>query len=328
MTSGVAATCLQGLDPSAYRPHTLHSAQSNWPETNCYVDLWIEVLHSLGLTPQAALGFTVRQDFEGDQFTFFKFPLEDLATLFGLQVQELAIYDSVEAHTLEQLQRGRLVLVEVDSFYLPDTQGTSYRATHGKTTIAINHLDGAQRRLHYFHNAGYFALAGDDFDGILRPSANNPLATLFPYVEFVKRGATPSASLHQAALKLLRSHLEQRPDGNPIRAYQQAFAEHAAALSQRPMEYFHLYAFNTLRQLGANFELLAAHLNWLAEQGEADLKPAIDAATELAGGAKILQFQLARAVAKKSFERFVDALTPLAAAYDVALLTLVARYAN
>ena len=49
-----------------------------WPETNCYVDLWIEVLAAAGFTPEAMLGFTLTQDFEGDQFTFFKVPLEDL----------------------------------------------------------------------------------------------------------------------------------------------------------------------------------------------------------------------------------------------------------
>ena len=64
----------------------------------------------------------MRQDFEGDHFTFFKFPLEDLEALFGLAVQELAIYDSVESHTLSQLERGRLVLIEVDSHWLPDAR--------------------------------------------------------------------------------------------------------------------------------------------------------------------------------------------------------------
>ncbi|MES1196387.1 MAG: DUF1839 family protein, partial [Steroidobacter sp.] len=135
------ATCLPGLNPAAYTPHALHGPQRNWPETNCYVDLWIEVLGAMGLQPEAALGFTVMQDFEGDQFTFFKFPPEDLYSLFELSVQELAIYDRVESHTLEQTQRGRLVLIEVDSFYLPDTRGTSYQLTHGKTTIGVNHLD-------------------------------------------------------------------------------------------------------------------------------------------------------------------------------------------
>ena len=84
----------------------LHQGERVWQETNCYVDLWIELLHGFGLDPRAALGFTVTQDFEGDQFTFFKFPLEDLDRLYGTQVQELAIYDSLETRVLAQTLRG------------------------------------------------------------------------------------------------------------------------------------------------------------------------------------------------------------------------------
>ncbi|MBE7204408.1 MAG: DUF1839 family protein, partial [Parafilimonas terrae] len=69
-----------------YVPHALHDAGRDWPETNCYVDLWIELLHGRGLVPEAMLGFTLRQDFEGDQFTFFKPPTGDIERLYGLEV--------------------------------------------------------------------------------------------------------------------------------------------------------------------------------------------------------------------------------------------------
>jgi hypothetical protein len=323
----MAATCLTGLDPASYQSHALHDSRRNWPETNCYVDLWVELLNSLGHNPTAALGFAVTQDFEGDQFTFFKFPAEDLAALYGVSVQELAIYDTVEAHTIEQLQRGRPVLVEVDSYFLPDTQGTSYRTTHGKTTIAINHLDSERCALHYFHNAGYFALSGADFNGIFRAEPNEAAVALFPYVEFVKLGASPvSDSLPQVAITLLKKHLRLRPSGNPLRAYQQAFATHAAKLTIRPMEFFHLYAFNTSRQFGANFELLMSHLEWLRGQGESGLDVAIQGCERIASGAKSLQFQLARAVAKHRFEALENALSSMADAYDLTLDTLHERY--
>lgn len=322
------ATCLAGLNPTAYRQHRLHDPQRNWPETNCYVDLWIEVLHALGMAPEAALGFTVTQDFEGDQFTFFKFPPEDLALLFGLSVQELAIYDSVEAHSLEQLRRGRLVLVEVDSFYLPDTHGVSYGVTHGKTTIAINHLDTAGGKLHYFHNAGYYALDGANYDGIFRSTAGHAVTTLFPYVEFVKRGLSPTTSeLPHMARMLLKKHLAVRPASNPLEAFALVFPQHAQQLAERPMEFFHLYAFNTLRQIGANFEMLASHLDWLSAQGDTGLTEVIAAGNEIAGGAKVLQFQLARAMSRKRFDKLADSLTPLVAAYDTLMQTLVQRYA-
>ena len=324
-----AATCLPGLNPAVYQPHALHGPQRNWPETNCYVDLWIEVLNAMGFQPEAALGFTVIQDFEGDQFTFFKFPAEDIAALFDLSVQELAIYDRVEAHTLEQAQRGRLVLIEVDSFYLPDTRGVSYQMTHGKTTIAVNHIDSDARVLHYFHNAGFFALSDSDYDGIFRQShqPGSALAALFPYVEFVKPGKQKPVITREQVVGLLKHHLRSRPVNNPVRAYQQAFPSHAEMLAQRPMEFFHLYAFNTLRQIGANFEMLGSHLSWLAVQGEKELDAGIHAANEIASGAKTIQFQLARAVTRKKFDSFVAGLEPLAVAYDAVFASL-ARYCD
>jgi len=320
-----AATCLPGLNPAAYAPHFLHGSQRNWPETNCYVDLWIEILSSMGLQPEAALGFTVTQDFEGDQFTFFKFPPEDLAALFGLSVQELAIYDRVESHTFEQVQRGRLVLIEVDSHYLPDTGGVSYQLTHGKTTIGVNHLDTGRRVLHYFHNAGFFELSGADYDGIFRQpyTAGSAQAALFPYVEFVKNASRkPAAVTHGLAIKLLKHHLLSRPANNPMRAFQQGFPAHAEQLAQRPMDFFHVYAFNTLRQIGANFEMLGSHLSWLATLGEKNLESGISAANEIAASAKTIQFQLARAVARKKFDSFVAGLEPLAVAYDAVFAAL------
>ena len=38
-----------GLAPAGpYVPHPLHDSGRDWPETNCYVDLWIELLHGRG----------------------------------------------------------------------------------------------------------------------------------------------------------------------------------------------------------------------------------------------------------------------------------------
>ena len=66
------SAALQPLSAAGYRRHPLHHGDRAWPETNCFVDLWIEVLHSFGHEPLASLGCTLDLDFEGDQFTFFK----------------------------------------------------------------------------------------------------------------------------------------------------------------------------------------------------------------------------------------------------------------
>ncbi len=143
------------ITASAYQPHALHQGDRDWVETNCYVDLWIEILHGFGFDPTASLPFTVALDFEGDQWLFFKQPTSDLMELYGVDVQELNIWHNLIANTCEQVSRGRVVMVEVDSFHLPDTKGTSYQVSHTKTTIGIQSIDAEERELGYFHNAGY-----------------------------------------------------------------------------------------------------------------------------------------------------------------------------
>ena len=319
---------MPGVAVSAFRPHALHHPERHWPETNCYVDLWIELLAARGLLPEAMLGFTVRQDFEGDQFTFFKVPLEDLEVLYGISVQELAIFDTVEAHSLAQLTRGRIPLIEVDSFYLPDTDGVSYKIEHGKTTIAPVVIEPGARRMEYFHNAGFFELSGDDYDGVFRkrPDLAAMPDVLFPYTEFAKFGAPPPAdALPAQALNLLKRHMKFRPLANPVAAFAEAFPAHVADLQARPPGYFHTYAFNTLRQLGANFELLGSHLAWLAAAQGVDFTDERDAANAIAGGAKAFQFQLARAMAKSRFAGLEAQLAPLVEAYDRLFAGLCAK---
>lgn len=318
---------IPGLSPLGYRPHRLHDAERRWPQTNCYVDLLIEVMHATGHDPVAALGFAIAQDFEGDQFTFFKFPTGDLQRLAGLDIQELAIFDRLEDHFLVQIERGRLPLVELDAFFLPDTAGITYRSGHSKTTVGINALDPVARRMHYFHNDGFFALEGEDYEGLFgqwKDAAPGGLP-LFPYAEFVKFGAPDRKDATATALDLMRTHLARRPTRNPLAAYAEAFEHHARALAGRPPEYFHTYAFNTLRQVGANFELLASHLDWLGPRARIDLDAPARAAERIADGAKAIQFKLARAMARQRFDGLAEGIAPLAEAYDTVTAALEIR---
>ncbi|MCC8949229.1 DUF1839 family protein [Bradyrhizobium sp. Arg62] len=324
-------SAIAGLDPADYKPHRLHDPERRWPQTNCYVDLLIEVMHANGNDPVAALGFTVAQDFEGDQFTFFKFPTADLQRLAGLDIQELSVFDRLEAHVLNQIERGRLPLVEVDAFYLPDTKGITYRSGHSKTTIGVNVLVPGRRHMAYFHNDGYFALDGEDYDGIFGQRNGAPAGglPLFPYAEFVKFDTTrPSRDPVSAATEILAQHLRRRPKRNPLDAYAAVFGGHAEALAARSPEYFHIYAFNTLRQVGANFELLSSHLEWLGRHGETGLAEAIEAAAAIAEGAKVMQFKLARAMARHRFDGLADAIGPMAKAWQTVMDALDSRMAD
>lgn len=320
-----------GLDAKSYQPHALHHPERDWPQTNCHTDLWIGILHARGLPPEAALGFTSMQDFEGDQFTFFKIPPEDLEALFDIRVLELSIYDSLEAHVQTQIARGRLCLIEVDGFHLPDTKGVSYRLTHPKTTIGINRLDAGARVMEYFHNDGFFRLEGDDCDGVLGllPAQRAQSDRLFPYGEFVKFPERPPPPPPQGlVLDLLARHVKRAPSGNPILAWRGVIDAQVRALADKPPGAFHHYAFNTARQAGANFALLAAHLEWLRHQGAAGFEAARESAAALSAAAKSAQFQLARAVSRKRFDGLEALLDPLAGHYEDMMRALRSRLAD
>jgi hypothetical protein len=150
---------------------------------------------------------------------------------------------------------------------------------------------------------------------------------LFPYVEFVKRDGHVLAgrALLEGSLALMKDHLARRPAGAFAR-FRAAFPGHLEMLAARSMDYFHLYAFNVMRQLGANFELLGSHLLWLGSQGEAGLGEATAACTRVAEGSKALQFQLARAVSRRKFGNYGASLDELESAHDLVLTTLARRY--
>lgn len=288
---------------AAYQPHWLHTGDVTWRQSNCYVDLWIEVLNCLSLNPIASLAFTLASDFEGDQWTFFKVPLHDLLVLYGIDVQELNIWQSLLEHVTLQTSRDRLVLLEVDAFYLPDVSDTSYRQAHEKTTIGIHLLDPQERRLGYFHNSGYYTLHDQDFDGIFN------VTSLPPYAEYAKlERLTRKTESELAALatQLLADHLARRPKTNPFSAYRLHFQEYIATLSD--LEAFHTYAFATMRQYGSCYEYAGRFLTWLADYQEAGYQRAhLQAAAEhfaaIASSTQVLMLKTARFVkTKKAFD--------------------------
>lgn len=299
-------TVIPKLAPATYRPHALHGEQSVWLEKNCYIDLWIEVLHAYGLEPFAMLSFSLVIDFEGDQWTFFKPGHGELRDLYGLDVQELTIWRPLLEHATEHLAAGKLISTEADAFWLPDAAGTDYRRQHTKTTIVLNDLDIAHGRLGYFHNAGYYTLEGEDFSKTFRLDAA-PDPTFMPlFAEFVRADRIvrrPPRELAELAMALLRRHLNFRPVSNPIERFRQRFEEELPALQERGLAYYHTWAFGTIRQAGAGFELAAEHLKWLQSSGQQGLTPAIAAFAQIAQLAKALILKAARAVnARRSFD--------------------------
>jgi hypothetical protein len=297
-----ARLAIAPLDPATYRRHALHGEDRTWAETNCYTDLVIELAHGLGFEPLAMLAFTLAIDFEGDQWTFFKPPAADLHELYGFDLQELAIWRPLVEHVAEQVEAGRPVLVELDSWFLPDTAGTAYRLAHTKTTVGVNEIDVARARLGYFHNAGYFALEGEDFREVFQLDGAPHERVLPPYVEYVKWRAnfTPprGAQLAEASRPLLARHLARAPRDNPFPRFRARLERDLEGLMRAGIERFHVYSFANLRQYGACFELGESYLRWLGSHGVAGVETPALALRDIAETAKRLQFQLARSMSR------------------------------
>ena len=291
------------LDPATYRRHPIHGESRTWAETNCYADLLIELIHGLGHEPTAALPFTLAIDFEGDQWTFFKPPHADLYDLYGFDIQELAVWRPVVEHVAEQVAAGHPVLVELDSWYLPDTTGSSYRLAHTKSTVGVMDIDIAKRRMGYFHGASYYALEGDDFRDVFLMEGAPHERFLPPYFEYVKwrQDFRPpkGADLLEASLVLLRKHLARVPRDNPFTRFRERFATDLEWLMKADIGVFHAYSFVTLRQYGACYELAETYLRWLSGQGVEGVDEAAGAMKHISDTAKAFQFQLARSMARK-----------------------------
>jgi hypothetical protein len=147
------------IPPEGRNAHLLHAGERIWRESNCYVDLWIGLLDHLELDPIAMLACCIAPHFEGDQWTFHKPSSSELALLYGLRVEELTVWRPLREHVARQMELGRIVLVEVDGYHLPDTRGVTYRVEHNKTTIGIHRYDAANGTLGYFHNSGSYVLS-------------------------------------------------------------------------------------------------------------------------------------------------------------------------
>jgi len=313
--SATGLVSLLELDPAAYRSHPLHAPERTYAETNCYTDILIELLHARGEEPLATMGCTVRMDFEGDQWTFFKPFVEDLELLFGVDVHEMQPYRPLPEQAAEQIAEGRTLIVELDSWYLPDTAATSYRSEHVKTSVVVEGIDPAGERLRYFHATGLYELAGEDYRGVFRLGRDFSDDVLPPYTELVRFDAGRALrdeDLRNAAQALLRRHLAHRPATNPFLRFAAQLERDLPRLLEGDASEYHAYAFATVRMAGSAFEVAGTQAEWLLGDEAAR---ACEALQRIVEGCKVLSFRLAR---RRAFDPG-ETLSALTTAWDEAM---------
>lgn len=287
-----------GLTPHTHQRHFLHGEEMVWVEKNCYIDLWIEFLHALKLEPPAMLPFTLAVDFEGDQWTFFKPSFEELYDLYGIDVQELTVWRPLLEHAIEHLSAGKFIICETDAFWLPDTAGTDYRTHHVKTSIILTTLDIKAQRLGYFHNSGYFELSGEDFQQVFRiciPDDSEYLPLFAELVRIDRLVRLPPTELAACSLDLLGRHFKRRPSTNPFERFGERFSQDLAEIQKKGIPYYHKWAFASIRQAGAAFELAASHLRWQLGLNDPRLLLAADCFSAISQRNKTLILKGARA---------------------------------
>ncbi|MEO6525517.1 MAG: DUF1839 family protein [Gemmatimonadaceae bacterium] len=301
--------------------HALHAGERIWPESNCYVDLWIGLLHHLALDPVAMLACAVAPYFEGDQWTFCKPTSSELGLLYGIRVEELSIWRGLRAHIERQVGQGRVVLVEVDGYFLPDTRGVTYGVDHRKTTIGIHGIDVSTGLLSYFHNAGSYSVNGADVDGLLATTVS--ASALPPFAELADHSrcvAIDGAELRARSLRVAAGRVALASPENPFLAWAEAADAELDSLSAGDLSNFHAWAFATVRQAGSMTELLAAWCDWLGDEPE--LRVASIELRELAQTLAAQQFRLARLPGGGRRPAFADALRRCAAFWESAQRTI------
>jgi hypothetical protein len=113
----------------------------------------------------------------------------------------------------------------------------------------------------------------------------------------------------------LGRHLTHRPRRNPWLTFGERLAKDLPELLAGTDESYHAYAFATVRQSGAAFEMTKSFVEWLAES---DAGTAADALGRQVDGAKALLMKLAR---RRAFDA-APAIQRLAEDWEIAMNSL------
>jgi Domain of unknown function (DUF1839) len=226
-------------------------------------------------------------------------------------------------HLEDHIALGRLITIDVDAWWLPDTEGLTYKTAHQKTTVAVQMIDVEAGRIGYFHNGGYYELGGEEYERLI---ADEAVAVIPPYAEAIDlEHLRREENLRPLALELAREHFGRRPTANPVAEMRKRLEDDLPWLVKDGIDTFHRYAFGSIRQCGSNAELAADYVRWLADPSDSDGgaapqngEVAAEAFLAVSKKAKALEFQLARALRGKQIA-LADVMAEMESAWEDAI---------
>ena len=138
----------------------------------------------------------------------------------------------------------------------------------------------------------------------------------------------PEAELSDLSFEVLRRHFPWRPRSNPFSRFAARLALDLPGLRARGLDHYHQWAFASVRQAGAAFELLAANLRWLASNGYNELSGPAERFDAIGAANKALLLRGARAVSSGRPLAADDLLQAMAAQWEQAMAELASLLAD
>ena len=249
--------------PTEYQSHPLHADERAFAETNCYADIVIELLHARGDEPTR--GARTR-----GSHRLRRRPVDVLQAAIRTTSRRCSGSTSTKCsrtgplpeQIAEQIADGRTLIVELDSWYLPDTHATAYRREHVKSSAVMEAIDTdgeaaalLPQRAGCTSSRVRTSMRRFVFD---LPTGDDHAAAVHGARAVRRRRALAGAELQRRAPALLartpspRTPARTRSPVSPRRS-----GPHLPRLLEQSHADYHAYAFATVRMAGSAFELCA-----------------------------------------------------------------------
>ena len=281
------------------------------------------------LEPLACLPFVLAVDFEGDQWTFFKPPHDDLVSPLRRRragAQRLA--PLLENASSSSRRQARAQPRPTRSTC--PTRRDRLPAQHTKTTIGIQDST-SRRRARLLPQRGLLRARGRRLRGLFRldaPPTRRSCRSSPSSCARVASHAARGAELVAPLARALAKHLARRPRDEPVRAVRRAFAADRRDLMRaRACGAYHAWAFATMRQLGAGVRARRClpALARGARRSRCSMRPR-PRSTRCPTTSKSLILKTARAVCAKKPVDLAPMLADIEGQWEAGMRQLAARF--